>query len=460
MSITNIINNSYIFDHNNKDLIKNKGVVFTPLSICDNIISKISPSIDDIICEPSVGKGVFIFSLLQYFRERYSKEEIIYFFNNKLFCYDINQEFINEFKELLRSYFKELKYDNISYSNIICGDFLLQDNKYDIIIGNPPYVRIQNLDKNYLNKLKDNYSSLRYGNIDLYYVFIEKSLKDSKKIGFIIPNSFIKNKSGNELRNVLLGRVSYIYDFGVDMIWDNISTYTCILICDENTDSFTLEDKDNKRDLISWDIDNMGDNKLIDLVNYHSIGLATLRDSIYKNTSNIERGICKKYIKSTKSKSYDDYDWIIYPYNDDGNLISEDIIKNKYPNCYSYLLSNKKELLSRDNGKTDKYESWYSYGRKQGMLKEVEGIQVILPLTFLKTNKINIICVPDNKRVLVMSGISVFVKKELLSDFLNIINSDKFISYCENNNKIMKGKKGSNEKWITITSTTIKKFRY
>ena len=53
--------------------------------------------------------------------------------------------------------------------NIKCEDFLLQNNKFHIIFGNPPYVRIQNLNKEYLNYLKLDLDSIKIGNVDLYF---------------------------------------------------------------------------------------------------------------------------------------------------------------------------------------------------------------------------------------------------------------------------------------------------
>lgn len=190
MKLNEIINKSSEFNQNDKKSIKENGVVFTNKNICDRIIEIIKPKITDRICEPSVGKGSFIFSLLEFFKKNHTIEELANFVNERLFCYDINQDFIEEFKSLLNEYFKHHNYyTDLNLSNIVTADFLLQNDNYDVIIGNPPYVRIQNLDKEYLNKLKIELKSVSLGNIDLYYAFLEKSLLHSRKVGFIIPNS-------------------------------------------------------------------------------------------------------------------------------------------------------------------------------------------------------------------------------------------------------------------------------
>jgi hypothetical protein len=131
MGIDLIINNSSYFNQKDKKSIKENGVVFTDKRICDIIIKKINPKIDETICEPSVGKGVFVFSLLEFFRSKnHSIKEVANFVNNNLICYDINKEFLDEFKELLKEYFNHFNYkEELVFDNIIEGDFLLQKKK-------------------------------------------------------------------------------------------------------------------------------------------------------------------------------------------------------------------------------------------------------------------------------------------------------------------------------------------
>lgn len=482
MNIEEIINNSSYFNQKDKKFIKENGVVFTNKKICDIIINKINPNINEIICEPSVGKGIFVFSLLEFFRKKnHSIKEIANFVNNKLYCYDINADFIDEFKKLLKEYFNYFKYSGeLILDNIIQDDFLIQKMNYDAIIGNPPFVRIQNMDKIYLNKLKDELKSISLGNIDLYYAFLEKALLSSKRVGFIIPNSFIKNKSGYFIRDIIKGRLSYIYDFRNEKVWSNISTYTLIVICEENiSDNIRYETNNlnitkNKDELLSdkWIFENIkyGSNKLSNMINYYSGGLATIKDDVfkmdsfdefycYKNGEKIEKDICKKYIKVTTSRNFEDYKYIIYPYIN-GKVINEDILKKKYPFCYKYLLSRKKELLSRDKGKTSKYDSWYAYGRRQGLLKNKKGDVLILPLTFLKSRDIHFIEIPNNEDCLVLSGILVDVKKGMKDKFIEIIKSEDFYKFCEMNNKILSDKSKPNDIWLSLSANSIKNYKY
>jgi hypothetical protein len=482
MNLDKIISNSSYFNQKDKKSIKENGVVFTDKTICDIIINRINPKINEIICEPSVGKGVFVFSLLEFFRQKdYSIKEIANFVNNNLFCYDINKDFLNEFKLLLNGYFEYFKHDGeLSFNNIIQGDFLIQKMDYDVILGNPPYVRIQNINKDYLNSLKGELKSISLGNIDLYYAFLEKSLIHSKKVGFIIPNSFIKNKSGLFIREILFNNIEYIFDFENEKVWNQISTYTCIVMCNNTSlcDSIKYETKKgiidkNKNELsndkwIFFDYED-GENNLSDYIHYQQNGIATLRDKIFKvdfsdgvlkkDGFEIEKEICSKIIKVTKSKKFEDYTWIIYPYDQNGKIIKEDVLSENYPNAYKYLLSQKNELSKRDKGKTSKYDAWYAYGRRQGLLRKTNGTKILLPLVFSKKNGIHFIKVPNDDNCLVLSGIMVDVINEDLDKFISVIKSEEFTNYCLIQNKIMSGT-SNDDLWPTITTTTLSKFKH
>jgi adenine-specific DNA-methyltransferase len=481
MNINKIISRSSYFDQKDKKAIKDNGVVFTDKSICDIIINRLNPKIDEIICEPSVGKGIFVFSLLEFFRKNHTITEIANFVNNNLYCYDINMDFLYEFKQLLKEYFEYFKYnDKLLFNNIIEGDFLIQKNNYDVIFGNPPYVRIQNIDKDYLNILKEELKSVSLGNIDLYYAFLEKSLLHSKRVGFIIPNSFIKNKSGYFIRSIIKDRLSYIYDFKNEKVWSNISTYTSIVICNENKSDNVLYETNklnivkNKKELSfdKWIFESIehGNNKLINIVNYYSGGLATIKDDVfkmdthdelycYKNGYKIEKSICKKYIKATTNRSFSDYKYMIYPYIN-GKIIDESTLEHKYPLCYNYLLSRKDDLLSRDKGKISKYDSWYAYGRKQGLLKDKKGDRIILPLTFLRSRNIHYIEIPENEDCLILSGILIDIKKGMKNEFIRIISNKDFYTFCELNNKILADKSRPNDAWLSLSATSIKNYTY
>ena len=77
------------------------------------------------------------------------------------------------------------------------------------------------------------------GMIDLYIVFYEigiNLLNDKGKLGYISPNSFMKNSSQKKFRNYLIDNkyISAIYDFKTSKIFQDADTYTCICILNKN----------------------------------------------------------------------------------------------------------------------------------------------------------------------------------------------------------------------------------
>ena len=105
---------------------------------------------------------------------------------------------------------------------------------FDIVIGNPPYLRIQEL-RNTNSKLADKLSSSyksATGSFDLYVTFVEKAILLVKLEGvviYIMPTKWTNSTFGKGLRNLLIESrfISSIINFGAYQVFD-ASTYTGI----------------------------------------------------------------------------------------------------------------------------------------------------------------------------------------------------------------------------------------
>ena len=87
---------------------------------------------------------------------------------------------------------------------LACGDFLLADltGKFDLVVGNPPYVRQELIPSVLLAEYRSRYSTV-YDRADLYIPFIERSLRMLKPggvLGFICADRWMKNRYGGPLR--------------------------------------------------------------------------------------------------------------------------------------------------------------------------------------------------------------------------------------------------------------------
>ncbi|MBU1761235.1 MAG: Eco57I restriction-modification methylase domain-containing protein, partial [Bacteroidetes bacterium] len=107
------------------------------------------------------------------------------------------------------------------------GDFV----GFDVVIGNPPYIRVQNLEYNIIDYYKSNYKSF-FQKADIYLLFIEKAislLRQNSSLSFINPTLFMSSDYGQGLREFLTQyQVSKIVDFGDLPVFEEAITYTGI----------------------------------------------------------------------------------------------------------------------------------------------------------------------------------------------------------------------------------------
>ena len=119
--------------------------------------------------------------------------------------------------------------------------FLRETEGFDAILGNPPYVRIQNLVKYSSEEVKFYRSDLsglsvaKTKTIDKYYVFLEKAIKLLNPrgfLGYIVPNKFFIIKGGQALRSFISesASLSKVVHFGITQVFPGRSTYTAILV--------------------------------------------------------------------------------------------------------------------------------------------------------------------------------------------------------------------------------------
>jgi len=102
---------------------------------------------------------------------------------------------------------------------------------FDVVIGNPPYIRQEDI-KNQKSYLRDNYKTFS-GTADLYVFFVEKGfeiLKHAGHFSYIMPNKWMQAVYGKPLRSLLLNnQLQSVIDFGNLQVFDEATTYPCIL---------------------------------------------------------------------------------------------------------------------------------------------------------------------------------------------------------------------------------------
>lgn len=396
------------------------------------------------ILDPACGSGAFLNQALEFLINEHEmldgyrkeiedslglldiKKSIL---ENNLYGVDINEEAV-EIAKLslwLRTAEKGRKLSDLN-NNIKCGNSLIDNPEvagdkafdwekefpeimtaggFDVVIGNPPYVRVEYINETQLKYYKKYYASAT-SKFDLSSLFVEKSILLLKEFGLysiISSYQFIYASSGLGLRKFLIGNASsQVIKFSSDsQIFKGATTYTAIFIFNKRLNNkFTIceakcnEDKINIENSYEIQKENLiaaktiiSDTKIYDKIlanrsiikgreiGYAKTGVVTSADDIfYINTETIELNKLEKeiiypivgpdelyrwYIEPTKT-------YCIYPYSYIDNkteLLSILAIKAKYPNIYSYLKKHEGILKSRSQGRKDYSESerWYQLNR-------------------------------------------------------------------------------------------------
>ncbi|MDR2408628.1 MAG: Eco57I restriction-modification methylase domain-containing protein, partial [Bacteroidales bacterium] len=190
-----------------KQQIKHKfGQYFTPIIVADFMIGLSDIAFTAKILEPACGQGVFI-DLLQ----------------QKGFTNIISYEIDDK----LAKNFPNVRYESFVTANI--------KEKFDLIIGNPPYIRWKNLEDNLKQELATNKLWNKYCNAlcDYLYIFILKSielLNENGQLIFICPEYWMNTTHSLSLRNYMMGKGYFeeIYHFNETPIFDKVTVSIAI----------------------------------------------------------------------------------------------------------------------------------------------------------------------------------------------------------------------------------------
>lgn len=109
---------------------------------------------------------------------------------------------------------------------------VMQRGGFDVVIGNPPYVRQETLGHEFKEYAKQHYA-VYHGVADLYTYFIEKGvslLRPGGQFGYIVANKWLRANYGKPLRRWLKERrIEEIVDFGDLPVFQGVTTYPCII---------------------------------------------------------------------------------------------------------------------------------------------------------------------------------------------------------------------------------------
>lgn len=330
--------------------------------------------------------------------------------------------------------------------------FLEKTNGFDAIVGNPPYIRIQNMVKYQAEEIKyyqnaiSGFTVAETDTFDKYYLFIQRAislLNPNGVLGYIVPNKFFIVKGGKALREFISSHSSLckIIHFGVTQVFPNRSTYTAILILDKKIrEQFNFKRiKKLSTEFIAgainyveytnavytdqpWIFISKESEAIFEKVKAANtvplqniaeipVGLQTSADKIYiiqphtetdttfkfkkgKVEYEIEKAICKPCLYDLSFNlfySVNPNAQIIFPYtiaDDKAEVFPEDYFEVNYPLAWAYL-NNFQASLSKRSINGSKQPKWYQYGRSQSLTKFHDTPKLIWPVLSTKASYIH-----------------------------------------------------------------------
>jgi len=124
------------------------------------------------------------------------------------------------------------------------------DDGFDVVIGNPPYIKVQNISKGLISYFKTNYKAAT-GKYDMYVLFMEVAFRLARTQGttvFINPHRFLVAEYGEGIRKVISAGTALkkAVCFGVEQIFETATTYTGIFFFEKNSISLSFSNPQNK----------------------------------------------------------------------------------------------------------------------------------------------------------------------------------------------------------------------
>ncbi len=323
---------------------RENGVVFTPCYIVEYILENTlneQLTDDSVIIDPACGSGAFLVLAAEKLSLKLNKS-IAETVSQNIFGIDLSEDNVRRTKELLTL----LTLSNGESADSLCFNIKVADSlkenwfelfgkkTFHFVIGNPPYVNTHDMSKDTISYLKKNYRTTQKGTFNIFYAFIEQSMKflsPNGMLGFIIPNNYLTITAAEDLRKYLVENkyLSKIIDFGENMIFAPVRTYNSLLFLkacgSENLMYATIKKSSdvkgalNNANFLCMAIDDLDSSgwKLLDeneranikkieqagspIKPYIRVGIATLRDNVYLvDGFDQEKGMYYKLFEGTR----------------------------------------------------------------------------------------------------------------------------------------------------------------
>lgn len=196
------------------------GQYFTPLDIAESMVQLILSPRNSRILEPSCGEGIFLDVLKA---NGYTNIQGI----------EVDTRLSN------------LGNHKVAHSSFLTWD---EQSKFDVIIGNPPYIRWKDLDETFKQEMKSlpNWNKLFNSLTDYLVPFIIESidrLESNGELIFITPSFWMQTMHSEKMRNWMLtqGSITHLIDFEEATVFPGVATSIVIFRFEKGKKLSTLQ---------------------------------------------------------------------------------------------------------------------------------------------------------------------------------------------------------------------------
>lgn len=339
--------------------------------------------------------------------------------------------------------------------NIDALDFVGYDSRMDYVVGNPPYVRVHNLDSAY--ETVKRYKFANGGMTDLYLAFFElgfNMLAENGKMCYITPSSWLNSLAAANLRQYILLHKNLIslVDLEHYQPFEGATSYTIISLfsksyCSDTIDYYVFDSEMCSRTFIDvLKFDEIAFDGAFFLANRQTLsqlreikqskvdvrvkvknGFATLADGVFIGDHIPDSDYTIYTLKASTGRWYK----CLFPYDSNGKPIHlAEIYESE--NLRTYLENNKSVLLK---GRDSSCGDWYLYGRTQALV-DVYSTKIAINTIIKDVDSIKLNYVDKGQGV--YSGLYILCDMEF-EVISSILKSNDFVDYIKSLKKYKSG---------------------
>lgn len=266
-----------------EEIVDDNEEYFAALQALFDVVKDQAKGMNDLESIPDFNSGKFEKRL----KERYTIE-------NKEWK-EISDHFTPFANDVLQKIYKlQTEFDDgrlvKNIEDVFLAAILKNEQKYDYVVGNPPYVRQEFV--NSKEDLEEDFPDVYQGRADLYVYFMRRALdwiKEDGEYGYITSGKFTKTGYGKYLRAAMVskGKISEILDFrGID-VFEDATNDPMIITQDKDTEEMDVKIsyRDPSKDIPQL-LDEVRDDKDEDYMVSFTYPNAKLEDQIRTTTTN------------------------------------------------------------------------------------------------------------------------------------------------------------------------------